>query len=66
MSELCTLVIVLFLANFGFFLWVRSESRKDWLHVDAKLNSSIKSIHEEMKSFHKRLCVIEEKCKINK
>ena len=31
--------------------------------MDAKLDASIKAIHEEMKDFHGRLCAIEERNK---
>jgi hypothetical protein len=54
-------VISLFLANAGLIIWMRSESRNDWRHMDAKLDASLKAIHEEMKDFHGRLCAIEEK-----
>lgn len=53
-------VFSLFLANAGLIIWFRSESRSDWRHMDAKLDASIKAIHEEMKDFHGRLCAIEE------
>lgn len=61
-------VISLFLANAGLIIWMRSESRNDWRHMDAKLDAhcknvqdQISAIHEEMKDFHGRLCAIEEK-----
>ena len=44
------------------FLWVRSESREDARHTDAKLDSTrelVRAIFEESKSFHDRLCKIE-------
>ncbi len=46
------------------FLWNRSESRADIRHMDAKLESTrelVKAIYEESKSFHARLCAIEER-----
>jgi hypothetical protein len=57
------------------FLWVRAESRADYRHTDAKLESTrelVRAIHDEMKDFHMklaaqdfefkaRLCAIEEK-----
>lgn len=53
---------------FGMFFWNRSESRNDMRHMDAKLeafraetNALIKAIQVEMKDFHARLCVIEER-----
>lgn len=48
------------------FLWNRSESRADIRHMDAKLESTrelVRAIHDEMKDFHARLCVIEERNK---
>ena len=56
-------VISLFLANAGLIIWFRTESRNDWRHMDAKLDASLKAIHEEMKDFHGRLCAIEERKK---
>lgn len=50
-------VLSLFLANTGLILWMRSESRSDWRHIDAKIDA----IHAEMKDFHGRLCEIEER-----
>lgn len=41
------------------FLWNRSESRSDMRHMD----TLIRAIHEEMKDFHARLCILEEKNK---
>lgn len=59
------------------FFWSRSESRGDYLHMDYNLNAIrnetnvlrsetnaiLKAIQEEMKDFHARLCVIEERKK---
>lgn len=48
------------------FLWNRSESRADIRHMDAKLESTrelVRAIHDEMKDFHTRLCLIEERNK---
>lgn len=48
------------------FLWVRSESRADSRHVDAKLESTrelVRAIHDETRDFHNRLCAIEERNK---
>jgi len=50
-------ILGLFLANAGLILWMRSESRADWKHMDAKVDA----IHEEIKDFHGRLCAIEER-----
>lgn len=49
---------------FPLFLWVRSESRADIRHMDAKLESTrelVRAIHDEVKDFHGRLCAIEER-----
>lgn len=49
---------------FGMFFWNRSESRNDMRHMDTKLEAMralIASIEKEMKDFHARLCVIEER-----
>lgn len=56
-------VISLFLANAGLIIWFRAESRADWRHMDAKLDTYMKCVQEEMKDFHGRLCAIEEKNK---
>lgn len=60
-------VISLFLANAGLIVWFRTESRSDWRHMDNKLcahqqetKQLIQAIHDEIKEFHARLCVIEE------
>lgn len=48
------------------FLWVRSESRADIRHMDAKVDSMrelVIAIHLEMKDFHSRLAMIEERRK---
>lgn len=46
-------ILSLFLANAGLVVWFRSESRNDWRHMDAKIDS----IREEMKDFHTRLAL---------
>lgn len=43
------------------FLWNRSESRADIRHMDNKLDISIRTIQEESRDFHGRLCAIEER-----
>lgn len=52
------------------FLWNRAEARADMRHMDNKIeilreetNTLIKAIHEEIKDFHGRLCIIEERNK---
>ncbi len=40
------------------FLWVRSESRADARHTDAKLESTrdlVRAIHDEVQDFHKQI-----------
>lgn len=63
-------VAALVLGNAAFiiplFLWNRGESRADIRHMDNKLESTrelVRAIHDEMKDFHTRLCVIEERNK---
>lgn len=56
MNESWLQILSLFMANAGLIIWFRTESRNDWRHMDAKLEA----IHEEIKDFHARLCVIEE------
>lgn len=44
------------------FLWVRSESRADCRHTEAKLESTrelVRAIHDEVKDFHHKLYEIE-------
>lgn len=66
MNEGWIQILSLFMANAGLIIWFRSESRNDWRHMDNKIdanqketNQLIKAIHEEMKDFHARLCVLE-------
>jgi hypothetical protein len=50
----------------GLFFWNRSESRADMRHMDSKLESTrelVRAIYDESKSFHARLCAIEERNK---
>lgn len=61
------------IGTFGMFFWNRSESRNDMRHMDAKLeafreetSALIRAIQQEMKDFHARLCVIEERNKERK
>jgi len=61
-------VLGVFIANAALviplFLWNRSESRADMRHVDSKLESTrelVRAIYDESKSFHARLCTIEER-----
>lgn len=68
--ELTALITILgvFIANAAMiiplFLWVRAEARADARHTDVKLDSTrelVRAIHDEVKDFHGRLCVIEER-----
>ncbi|HMG15530.1 MAG TPA: hypothetical protein VK590_08795 [Saprospiraceae bacterium] len=55
---------IFFIGVFGLFIWNRTESRADIRHMDAKLESTrelVRAIHDEMKDFHARMCVIEER-----
>lgn len=54
-------VITLFLANAGLILWMRAESRSDWRQMDAKLDEFKTEMRSEMRDFHGRLCVLEER-----
>ena len=54
-------VMSLFLANAGLILWMRSESRADWRHLDAKTDAIRAEMRTEMKDFHGRLVALEEK-----
>lgn len=58
-----TIIIGILAANLGIiiplFLWSRGEARQDYRHLETFL----KSIQEEMKDFHGRLCAIEERRK---
>ena len=72
-----TQFVIFFLGVFGLFVWNRTESRNDWRHMDAKMESTrelVRAIHIEMKDFHEklalqdqefkmRLCAIEERNK---
>lgn len=77
MSESWIQIFALFLANAALIVWFRSESRADWRHMDAKMESfraengmlirsmesTLRGIQDEMKDFHNRLCSIEERNK---
>lgn len=61
-----TQFVIFFIGVFGLFIWDRTESRQDIRYMDAKLESIrelIRAIHDEMKDFHTRLCIIEERNK---
>jgi len=46
-------------ANLAIFMWARSQARQD----QAEMRMILQGIQEEMKDFHARLCVIEERRK---
>lgn len=57
-TQLC----LFFIGVFGLWIWNRAENRADYRHIEAL----IRSIQEEIKDFHGRLCAIEEKNKRGK
>lgn len=62
MNEMLTLILGNAAVIIPLFLWVRSESRADIRHTDAKLESTrelVRAIHDEVKDFHSRLYEIE-------
>jgi len=63
-NEFTAIITILgvFIANAALiiplFLWVRTESRADIRHMDAKMESTrelVRAIHDEIKDFHNRL-----------
>ena len=63
-------IVGIILGNAAFivplFLWNRAESRADIRHMDNRLEATrelVHAIHLEMKDFHGRLCIIEERSK---
>ncbi len=54
-----TQVLTILGGNLALFLWSVRQSRTDFLHTCR----IIESIQTEMKSFHGRLCTLEEKIK---
>jgi hypothetical protein len=66
-------VLTIILANMGLFLWSRQEARADHRmtlqiikDIETKIDSWKREIDEEMKDFHGRLSVIDEKHKTRK
>jgi len=66
MSETWYQIIAIFIANAALIAWFRSESRSDWRHMDAKMESFraeasllTRAIQMEMKDFHEKLLKIE-------
>ena len=63
-----TQVLTVLGGNMALFLWATRQARTDFLHLDKKLDENrketfqiIRSIQEEIKDFHNRLCAIEER-----
>lgn len=62
--------IIFFIGVFGLFVWNRAESRADARHYDSEMKQLrreildiMRSIDQEIKDFHGRLCAIEERRK---
>lgn len=62
--------IIFFIGVFGLFVWNRAESRADARHYDSETKQLrreivdiMRSIDQEIKDFHGRLCAIEERRK---
>lgn len=63
-------VLTILGGNIALMLWCTRQARTDFLHMDKKQEDHrrettqiIKSIQEEIKDFHNRLCSIEERRK---
>lgn len=50
-------ILAVILTNIGIFLWIRSEANAD----RREIHGTLKEIKEEQKSFHGRLCTLEER-----
>lgn len=48
-------VLVMVVTVAGIFFWCRSESKEDYRHMEANLNTNLQAIYQEMKDFHGRL-----------
>jgi hypothetical protein len=73
-TQILTIVVPIILANLGIilpmFFWLRSEANSDRRQFQQESASDrrdilqlIRNIHEEIKDFHGRLCIIEERAK---
>jgi len=65
-----TQFLILIATIAGLFFWNRTESRADYRHMESRTDALLKAIQDEMKSFneeikdfHTRLCIIEERRK---
>lgn len=67
-------ILTIIIANFGLFLWLRTESRSDYRHMEARTDAILNAIKDDMKdfhykymeetkNFHGRLCSLEERRK---
>ena len=63
-----TQFIILVLAMVGMFFWSRTEARADCIHFNTETTALrremvdiIRSMEQESKDFHGRLCAIEER-----
>jgi hypothetical protein len=54
-------VFVMVITVAGLFLWSRSESKSDYRHMDAKIEANLQAIRDEMKDFHGKLLILEER-----
>ena len=66
MIQVLTLIGVA-VANIGttmtLFIWATNHAAEDRRAMDNRLNSALEGIRQEMKDFHTRLCLIEERRK---
>lgn len=58
-------------SNIALFLWVRTESRADYRHSEARtealveaIRQDVEAIRQDVKDFHGRLCAIEERQRV--
>lgn len=63
-----TQVLTILGGNMALFLWATRQARSDFLHLDRKLeenrketNQLVNAIQSEIKDFHNRLCLIEQR-----
>jgi hypothetical protein len=54
-------VLTILASNLALFIWARTEANQDRRDMNDRLERALKAIHEEMKDFHARLCVIEDR-----
>ncbi len=54
-------VLTIIGSNMALFLWVRSESRADHRALEAWTKEMLSAIQNEIKDFHARLCILEER-----